>query len=87
MTLDEVNNLRTRANAIYNALEEFCALFRKKHEKWTYEAFEQALSDLDDLHNDVLDRLYDTEEVKKELGPDPLTNIQDHTMAPRRSQG
>jgi hypothetical protein len=46
MTLDEVNNLREKANAIYDALEEFLPLFRKKHERWTIRAYEQALDDL-----------------------------------------
>jgi hypothetical protein len=32
---------------------------------------------------EVFKRLYDVEEVRKELGPDPLIRVQDKTMHPR----
>jgi hypothetical protein len=87
MTLDEANDLRVRAGVIHSALSEFLPLFRKKHEKWTALAYDKALDDLRELHHDLFKRLFEVDEVQKELGDDPLVNVVHGTMHPRNGGG
>jgi hypothetical protein len=83
MTLSEVNDLVRRATAIRAALDEFRSLLLKKHETWTIRAYHEALSNLQALHADVFEVLFGLEEVREELGEDPLVNLTSGTMSPR----
>ena len=89
MTLDEVNALVARANAIQNDLDEFLPLFRKRHEKWTIQAYDQTLSDLRQLHDELFDRLFEVNEVRKELGENSLVDVRTgaRTRGPETNEG
>jgi hypothetical protein len=87
MTLDEVNMFQGKIRQDLKNLAEFCPLFRKKHERWTAEAYEQAVQALASDCNDLLDRLYELDGVKEVLGEDALVDMQTGERRPRANGG
>jgi hypothetical protein len=68
MTPDEVKELYTKASDLHRSLDEFIPLFRKKHEKWTVKAYEDALAGLREVEGKVFGRLFQLEEAREKSG-------------------
>jgi hypothetical protein len=67
MNLDDVQSFSDAANSVYRRLDEFRPLIRKKHETFTYQAFDAAMSDLRALFQELRDQLHELPTVKAEL--------------------
>jgi hypothetical protein len=87
MNLDDLNNFWVTANQIYQRLHEFRPLIRKKHETFTYQAFDTAMSDLHRLFNELHDALKELPSIKAEMGDDALVNLDTGIITPFRKKG
>jgi hypothetical protein len=84
MNLDDLNNFWVTANQIYRRLHEFRPLIRKKHETFTYQAFDAAMSDLRTLFHELHDALQDLPTIKAEMGDDAMTDANTGIITPFR---
>jgi hypothetical protein len=57
MTQEEVSKLRVTLEERMQVLTEFYPLFRKKHERWTAEAYEKAVEGVAEVLRDLLEQL------------------------------